>query len=323
MTTGLVLGKFMPPHNGHVHLCTFAASMVDRLCIVVGSLPSEPIPGTVRHAWMTELFPHCDVVHLPDDLPQLPEDHPDFWALWKHALTRVAPYPIDVVIASEDYGHRLASELDATFIPCDTTRSAVPISGSAIRESPMRHWEHLPSPVRPWFLRRVAVIGGESVGKTTLARDLAAHFGSQWVPEYARTWLETFPGTPVASDFPRFLAGQRAMEQSLARQSHQVLFCDTDRLCTTVWADVFDVALTDDARAEALADRYDLTLLLAPDVPWVDDSVRYEPNSRRAFHERLKQRLREADRPNVVEVIGSWDQRFSTAIDAVDALIRG
>src|SRR5687768_9683832 len=77
--SGMLLGKFMPPHLGHVYLCEFARSYVRDLTIIVGTLPSEPIPGELRYAWMKELFPDVRVVHLAEELPQYPHEHPDFW----------------------------------------------------------------------------------------------------------------------------------------------------------------------------------------------------------------------------------------------------
>src|SRR5262249_56697885 len=88
MTTGRLLGKFLPPHLGHVYLVEFASRYVDQLTVVVCSLAREPIPGELRHRWMRELFPFDNVVHLRDELPQEPKEHPDFWALWKASLER-------------------------------------------------------------------------------------------------------------------------------------------------------------------------------------------------------------------------------------------
>ena len=73
---GFVLGKFMPPHAGHLYLCDFARAYVGELTILVCSLPDDPIPGDLRHAWMKELCPSARVVHCQEILPQLPEDDP-------------------------------------------------------------------------------------------------------------------------------------------------------------------------------------------------------------------------------------------------------
>src|SRR5688572_21020032 len=102
--TGLVLGKFMPPHEGHLHLVEFARAYCDELTVVVGTLEREPIPGHLRFEWMRELAsPFANVVHLTDELPQDPSEHHEFWALWQSALKRIHPAPLDYVFASEPY----------------------------------------------------------------------------------------------------------------------------------------------------------------------------------------------------------------------------
>src|SRR5215471_8509021 len=131
MTTGMLLGKFMPPHLGHVYLGEFAGRYVDRLTIVVCTLASEPIPGELRYRWMRELFPFCKVVHLTDELPQEPKEDPHFWERWRASLTRILPGKPDYVFASEDYGAKLAEVLGGEFVPVDRTRTAMSISGTA------------------------------------------------------------------------------------------------------------------------------------------------------------------------------------------------
>src|SRR5690242_12083484 len=108
MTRGFLLGKFMPPHNGHVTLCDFAKSYCDGLTVLVCTRPSEPIDGNLRLAWMRELCPETRVVHYDREVPQEPSEHPDFWTIWRGIVRGVHPEPIDLVFASEDYGSRLA-----------------------------------------------------------------------------------------------------------------------------------------------------------------------------------------------------------------------
>ncbi len=144
MTAGMLLGKFMPPHLGHVYLGEFAGRFVDRLPIVVCSLRREPIPGAPRFRWMQELFPFDNVVHLTDELPQQPDENPNFWDLWRLALPRMLPGRPDYVFESKPYGWRLAKELGAAFVAVDAARSAVPVSGTAIQTDPAAHWEYIP-----------------------------------------------------------------------------------------------------------------------------------------------------------------------------------
>ena len=92
MTRGFLLGKFMPPHAGHVFLCRTAAQLCDRLTVLVCSLPGDPIPGEKRFEWMRELLPGVTVVHHDRPVPQEPQDHPDFWDIWrKPNRSRIAP----------------------------------------------------------------------------------------------------------------------------------------------------------------------------------------------------------------------------------------
>lgn len=322
MTSGMLLGKFLPPHLGHVYLGEFAGRFVDRLTIVVCSLRREPIPGELRFRWMRELFPFDNVVHLTDELPQEPAEHPDFWQLWKAALSRVLPGRPDYVFASEPYGWRLAEELGAAFVPVDAARSAVPVSGTAVRTDPVANWDYIPRCVRPYFLKRVCVFGPESTGKTTLARRLAEHFGTAWVPEYARTLLEAKSSEVQDKDMERIARGQAASEDALARNAKRVLIADTDPLATLVWSDVLFGTVPLTVRELAEQRTADLYLLTDADVPWVADPVRYLPEGGRVFFDRCRAELDARGRRHVV-IRGDWDERFRIAVAAVEELLRG
>jgi len=319
MTRGMVLGKFLPPHAGHVYLCEFARRWVDELTIVVGTLAREPIPGELRFAWMKELFPNDRVVHLTDENPQDPSEHRDFWAIWKASLARVVPMPLDFVFASDAYGERLARELGARFVAVDPSRAIVPVSGTAIRDDPLACWEHLPRCVRAHFVKRVSILGPESTGKTTLTRTLAAALGTVWVPEWARTLLESRGGKLEGLDWMDIVRGQIASEDSLARAANRILVCDTDPLATTVWAEALLGVCPEPIRAAANDRRYDLTLLTAPDVPWIADEVRYLPGQGAAFFARCEAALRAASRRYVV-LRGTFDERTKIAKQAVNEL---
>jgi NadR type nicotinamide-nucleotide adenylyltransferase len=319
MKRGLVLGKFLPPHLGHLYLCEFARGMCDDLTVVVGTLAREPIPGALRARWMAELLPGVRVVHLTDENPQEPAEHPDFWAIWRASLERVLPHRVDLVFASEPYGEPLAGILGAEFVPVDLGRTAIPISGTSIREDPLGHWEQIPRCVRPWFVRRVCVFGPESTGKSTLAARLARHFQTVCVPEYARTYLEARGGHCTAADMEPIARGQIASEEALARSAHRLLFSDTDVLLTTIWEEALFGQHSPWIEQQAAARVPDLYLLTDVDVPWVADPVRYLPDERRAFFARCEAELQRRGRRYVV-IRGSWEDRFAAAVAAVEAI---
>ncbi len=318
--TGMLLGKFLPPHLGHVYLADFARRFVDDLTIVVGSLSSEPIPGKLRFAWMQSLFPHVRVVHLDEELPQEPAEHPDFWNIWRNALTAILPHSPDVVFASESYGHKLAEVLGARFIPVDPGRHIRSVSGTAVRGNPFEFWDLIPPPVRAWYVRRVCIFGPESTGKSTLTRNLAAHFETLAIPEYARTLLESKGGHLDEADLPDIARGQIASEDSLAPSANKILFADTDALSTTIWSDFLYHRTDPWLQTEAERRDYDLYLLTDADVPWVRDSVRYLPDDRTNFFRKCEEALQARGR-RYIKVSGSWDQRFETAVRACSELM--
>lgn len=317
---GLILGKFLPPHAGHQHLVQFAQNFVERLTVLVCTLEREPIPGEMRYQWMCELFPRARVVHVTEELPQEPHEHPQFWDLWRETVLQAAGESIDFVFASEDYGHRLACEVGATFIPVDRDRELMRVSGTAVRTYPFRNWQYIPECVRSYFVKRICIFGPESTGKSTLARDLAGQFDTLYVSEFARGLLDAKQGKCEPSDIPLIARGQVAAEDSLARKANKLLICDTDLLTTTIWSDVLFGDCPQWIRRAADERHYDLYLLLDIDVPWVDDRQRFLPHQRQEFFDRCQHALESRGRPYRI-IRGTWPERLLQARNAILSLL--
>lgn len=314
---GFVLGKFLPPHTGHEYLCEFASAHCDELTILVCSIERESIPGPLRHAWMAERFPHARVLHCAEEVPQTPEEHPDFWPIWTDLVRRYHPEPIDQVFASEDYGVELAHVLGARFVPVDPARTVQPVSGTDVRRSPWKKWDYIASPARGWFTRSVCLHGPESTGKSTLAGQLAAHYQTCIVPEFGRTYTEYFGTECTAGDIAAIARGQTAAISASRRFARGLLVSDTDAVLSAVWSDM--LAGRRDPWFEGVFPTCDLYLLTDVDVPWVDDGTRYFNSTpeRVQFFELCEAELKARALP-YVRLSGSWDDRFDQAIQAIE-----
>lgn len=317
----MILGKFMPPTLGHQYLIDFGRHYVDELLVMVCTLEREPIPGALRHGWVQEMFPQANVriVHVSDDLPQEPADHPDFWDIWRGVVRRFQS-ATDYVFACEEYGFKLAEVLDAQYVPVDRAREMVPVHARDVRRRPMANWKYLPPPVRPYFVKRVCLFGPESTGKSTLARRLAAQYDTVFADEHARALLDHQGGRCCEGDIVQIARGQVAAEEAMARQANRVLFCDTDPLLTTVWSQFLFGRCPAEVHQLARSRHYDLYLLADVDCDWIDDGQRFLPDQRAAFFGRCKALLDETKRP-YLRICGTWEQRFRQACEAVDLLL--
>ena len=320
MTTGMVLGKFYPPHRGHQLLVSFAQAFVDDLTVIVETNRAESIPGELRFTWMQDLFPRARVVHLTDENPQSPDQHPDFWNIWHRSIRQFIPTGPDYVFASEEYGEPLAKTLGSTFIPCNIERDIFSISGTAVRADPLANWDLLPEIVRPYFLKRVCIVGGESSGKSTLAQALASEFKTKHVPEYARSYLERRGGVCEKHDMIPIARGQISLEAALAREANRILISDTDALLSQVWSHFLFNEVPPELQALASKQHFDLYLLLKPDLPWISDSVRYLPHQRTEFFDYCQRLLEETKRPYVI-ISGTGSARTRAASDAIKTLL--
>ena len=193
----------------------------------------------------------------------------------------------------------------------------MPISGTAIRADPLANWDYIPANVRPFFVRRFAIVGGESTGKTTMARHLAETFKTAWVPEYGRAYCEgRDPRTLSLADFEAIGRGQLAAEDAAAAIADKLLFCDTELYTTCTWSEMIlnerPAWLAEAARTR----RYHRVLLLSDEVPWVNDGTRVLGDRRAEHTRRLRAELESASQP-FVELTGSFEARTDAAVRLV------
>ena len=150
-STGLIVGRFDPPHLGHSYLIAEAARRCGRLAVFVNSGPVDAVPGRLRRRWLAELHPDVTVVEVVHDLPTDFGDD-ELWQRWIDLFRAHWPFDRgpDVVCSSDRYVAELARRLGAEPIVVDAERATVPVSATMIREDPAAHLDRLAPPVRAW-----------------------------------------------------------------------------------------------------------------------------------------------------------------------------
>lgn len=323
---GLVIGKFYPFHVGHQQLVRAATAACERVTVQVLGSSVETIPRQVRADWIRAEHPTARVVTGLDDAP-IDYDDPAIWDRHMAVIEGLLDGPVDAVFSSDDYGAELARRLGARWHQVDPGRQAVPVSGTAVRGDLAGHWWALPTAVRPWFCRRVVVLGAESTGSTTLSESLAEHYGVPWVPEYGRTWSRIRPGGLEApwhtAEFDLIaIEHQRQEMEAMRRTPRPLMISDTDVLATSVWHERYLGRPTPSVLARAAEWRPDLYLLTGDEIPFVQDGMRDGEAIRHDMQDRFRQVLDEAG-VAWIEVRGSREQRLADAVTRIDELLAG
>ena len=299
----LIVGKFYPPHAGHLVLLREALRI--RTSVVVLCFGSVGDSFTPQQR-LTALTVNATAMGLDTDrvvgsagFDETPFDLDDD-AVWASHLevfaTGLRGLPeVDVLVTSEGYGPRLARGLGLQHHLADMGRSTVAVSATLVRADVDGCWNSLGPGTKGLLATRVVILGAESTGTTTVAESLASRLrmrGGIWsevgcVPEFGRELTERkqnqeFERTgrmPLsvdweAEDFEEVVARQSALEEGMAARGAPILVCDTDAFATPVWERRYmgaDRASLDQAGL-GIGDVYLLTDHVG--VPFVQDGTR-------------------------------------------------
>jgi len=172
---------------------------------------------------------------------------------------------------------------------------------------------------------KIVLYGPECTGKTTLAKLLANHYKSEWVPEFAREYLQKkwnkFQKVCTKEDLPVIVSEQLKMENKKISMAKKYLFCDTNILVTRIWSETHFNGYCDPEiikLSEQLS--YDYYLLTSIDVPWKKDDLRDRPNNRKEMFLAFKEALIKYNRPYIL-VSGNLRNRMQIAIFEIDKLL--
>jgi HTH-type transcriptional regulator, transcriptional repressor of NAD biosynthesis genes len=339
MSVGFIGGKFLPLHQGHVYAIVHASTMVDELYVVLShsqirdkelckGTKMEYMPPQIRLRWLSQLtrdMPHVKVVSIEDY-----EGNDDYdWKKGAQLIKEAIGKPIDYVFSSESEYNDIFKELypDSQHVMIDPERSHVTICATAIRkEGVYRYWEFIPDFVKPYFIKKVVVVGTESCGKSTLTKNLAKIYNTTYVEEYGRTVCEELGGCEgimVKEDYQKIAYGHKMKEIEAIDRANKVVFIDTEAIVTQFYSNLYNDEHQPVLDEMAKLQDYDLWLYLEPDVKWVDDGLRVhgEVEVRDQNNQHLKALL-EKQNINYITLNGDYVSRLKGAIDSIEMLVR-
>lgn len=337
---GVVLGTFLPFHKGHEMLINFAASYVEanhdgkksgKLVVIISSRSFETISGADRADAIRKTFSNRNVFvyeHTDDNAPQNPSSDNDveFWDYWKRIIDKaviacgVNVYGIKHVFSSESYGEKVASIIGAEHVMFDNKRLSANISGTAIRNDPVKNSHMINDHMMKHIRKKFVVYGAESVGKSTMTKIMGDIFpNSITATEYARPYLESqVDKTPSFYNMDKIFHGQAALEKAVtnAMGGDIMAFMDTDIMSTFGYAKMVGMDSTPYEDYLPKDDRVYL-LLTQDEVPFEKDILRYGDNVRESDDQYWIDILKQYGIDNYHIIKGALDERITRITDIV------
>jgi len=335
-TIGFIGGKFLPFHLGHVYAIIAASNQVDKLYVILSSSKNRDreicerdgikyMSAEVRLSWLGESLNNLDnveILHIEDE----GWDNDYDWEAGANMIKEAIGKPINFVFSSEhsydEHFRRYYPE--AKHIVIDSGRNIVDISATRMRRNLFEYWDKLPECVRSFFVKKVAIVGTESCGKSTLTKKLAKFFNTNYAHEVGREYCEKYSNQLTYDMFNSIAMDHYLLQKKLAQKSNKYLFVDSEAVITQYYLDMYFEGKKSDLIEEIIKlEEYDLVIFLEPDIKWVDDGLRFAggEEERRKNNIKLKGMFRERD-ILFIKIDGDYSNRFMKAKNAVDILIQ-
>ncbi len=343
-TVGIIFGKFYPVHIGHINMIYEAFSKVDELHIVVctdqdrdlelfHNSKMKRMPSVQdRLRWMQQIFKYQQKqikIHQLDEtgIPSYPHG----WEQWSERAQRLMSQSgilPNVIFSSEIQDEIFYEKLFKIPVHLvDPQRAFFSVSATNIRNAPFKYWRFIPKEVRPFFTKTIAILGGESSGKSTLVHKLASIFNTTSAWEYGREYVfEHLGGDEQAlqySDYPKIANGFLNYVDYAVKHANKVAFIDTDFITTQAFCMTYEKKAHPFLEAMIKEYRFDVVILLNNNTPWMNDGMRKlgSEKARQDFQHLLKKLLNKYQIDYTEIESESFLERYNQAKAIVETLL--
>ncbi len=345
--TGLIVGKFAPLTRGHEELIRNAANQCEKLIILsytsanygkysnpaIRRRSLEEFTGALitNHEVRLPLEFYIEVFEPHVSFPRLEASEEEHRAFCADYLLNVLDTTVQAVFSNEEYGSGFAKYLEDFFnrelgtnmtvdsVVEDLNRHNIPISATKVRAmnvTQARNEGWISASVASLLMPKVLILGGESSGKTTLARVLARKLGTKWVPEYGRELWDARGGKLFYEDMEEIAAYQIKSEYLFGLYANNYLICDTSPLTTVFYSEKLfnrvsfnlDYICTEN-------DNYDVIFICGNDIPFTQDGTRRDSDFR---EEAYNFYLDYYQRKTVVILHGTVEERVDQAVEYLE-----
>ena len=346
--TGLMIGHFEPLHLGQMRSILEASGKAKTLHIVITANPSPHPDFSItlqdKARWLQMACADLPFIHIhtthETELPfndyisgsnfELATTN----AQLQHLLAALALPTETVLFVADNHPlieNQAKNQDQAPLLMQIATTSAQPeFDSQAIARNPIAHWSVIHPQARGDYTKTVAIVGGESSGKTTLVHKLANYYGASFALEMGRLYVGTdLGGSEVGlqySDYgPIVLNHAQAIREAISHAPAPVTIVDTDFVTTQAFCEEYEGRTHPFVAACVDEFHLDHTIMLDNNTPWIDDGMRSlgTPEARGRFEQRLVDIFaRHRIEPYVIDE-PDYDARYQQAVLFIDQYIYG